>query len=237
MAIGRDFSRLEGILGYTFKNSSLIETALTHTSYTNEFKSKGINYKSNERLEFLGDAVLQIVISELLYNNFEKYDEGTLTKMRQHLVCQKTLAKIAAEINLSEYLNVGSGEEGTGCRNRPRIMANALEAVIGAIYKDATTNKAEYKTPILRLFYGEIEEAENMQKGDYKSILQKLVEKSGDDTLEYITEEEIGPDHDKSFTVVAKINSNVVGKGTAQRLKDAQMEAAKMALSLFGIEV
>lgn len=237
MAIGRDFSELENALGYSFKDISLIETALTHTSYANELKSKGISYKSNERLEFLGDAVLQIVISDLLYENFSKYDEGTLTKMRQHLVCQKTLAKIAAEINLPGYLNVGSGEEATGCRTRPRIMANAIEAVIAAIYKDAIASGEDYKLPIIKLFSGKIEEAENMQKGDYKSILQKLVEKSGEDTLEYITEEEIGPEHDKTFTVVAKINSNVVGKGSAGRLKDAQMAAAKMALSLFGIEV
>ena len=237
MAIGRDLQGLIGILGYKFSDISYLETALTHVSYANELKARGIEYKSNERLEFLGDAVLQIVISDLLYHNFDKCNEGTLTKMRQYLVCQKTLAKIASGLSLGDYINAGSGEEENGLRTRPRILANTTEAVVAAIYLDATASGKDYVAPILSLFGDEINNAATVQWGDYKSLLQMLVEKSGEDTLEYVTEETDGPEHDKVFTVVAKINSNEVGRGTAKRLKDAQMKAARTALSLFGINL
>ena len=137
MAIGKDIIALQGVLGYSFTDISYLELALTHSSYTNEQRARGINTSSNERLEFLGDAVLELVISEYLYSNFKKYREGALTKMRQSLVCEKTLSKIAAEISLGEYLNLGHGEENSDCRSRPKILADALEAVFGAIYLDA----------------------------------------------------------------------------------------------------
>ncbi len=237
MAIGKDIRGLIDAIGYEFSDVSYLETALTHVSYSNELKTRGVEYKSNERLEFLGDAVLQIVISDILYQNFDKCNEGTLTKMRQYLVCQKTLAKIASELSLGDYINVGSGEEENGLRTRPRILANTQEALVAAIYLDAKASNRDYVAPILSLFGDEINNAASVQWGDYKSLLQMLVEKSGDDTLEYITEETGGPEHDKIFTVVAKINSNEVGKGTAKRLKDAQMKAAAAALSLFGINL
>ena len=181
--------------------------------------------------------MLQIVISDLLYHNFDKCNEGTLTKMRQYLVCQKTLAKIAEWLSLGDYINAGAGEEENGLRTRPRILANTTEAVVAAIYLDATASGKDYVAPILSLFGDEINNAATVQWGDYKSLLQMLVEKSGEDTLEYVTEETDGPEHDKVFTVVAKINSNEVGRGTAKRLKDAQMKAARTALSLFGINL
>lgn len=237
MAIGKDLQGLIGILGYKFSDISYLETALTHVSYANELKARGIEYKSNERLEFLGDAVLQIVISDLLYHNFDKCNEGTLTKMRQYLVCQKTLAKIASGLSLGDYINAGSGEEDNGLRTRPRILANTVEAVVAAIYLDAIASDRDYVAPIISLFGDEINNAASVQWGDYKSLLQMLVEKSGEDTLEYVTEETDGPEHDKVFSVVAKINSNEVGRGTAKRLKDAQMMAAHAALSLFGINL
>ena len=235
MAIGADFAKLQEKIKYEFINLTNLEAAMTHTSYANEMRSKGVAYKSNERLEFLGDAVLQIVISDYLYKNFAKYNEGVLTKMRQYLVCQKTLSKIAAEINLGVHLNVGTGEESSGVRKRPRILANALEALIAAIYVDAKEHSRDYVSSIVSMFEAEIKNAESMQWGDYKTLLQTLVEKSGGDTLEYVVEDESGPEHAKCFTVVAKISGNEVGRGTAPRLKDAQMNAAKMALSLFGI--
>ena len=235
MAIGRDIRDLVNIIGYEFSDISYLEVALTHVSYSNEIKARGIEYKSNERLEFLGDAVLQIVISDILYHSFDKCHEGTLTKMRQYLVCQKTLAKIASELTLGDYINIGSGEEENGLRTRPRILANTAEALVAAIYLDARASGRDYVEPILSLFGDEISNAASVQWGDYKSLLQMLVEKSGEDTLEYVTEETDGPEHDKVFTVVAKINSNEVGRGTAKRLKDAQMKAAAAALSLFGI--
>ncbi len=237
MAIGKDIRTLLLSVGYEFSDISLLETALTHVSYTNELRGRGVEYKSNERLEFLGDAVLQIVISDILYHSFDKCNEGTLTKMRQYLVCQKTLAKIAAKFSLGDYINVGTGEEDSGLRRRPRILANTTEALVGAIYLDAKAASRDYVGPILKLFGDEIENAASVQSGDYKTLLQVLVEKSGGDVLEYVTEETDGPEHDKVFTVVAKINSNEVGRGSAKRLKDAQMMAAGAALSLFGIKV
>lgn len=237
MAIGKDFSKLLDIVGYKFTDVSRLETALTHVSYANELKAKGTAYKSNERLEFLGDAVLQIVISDVLYQSFDKCNEGTLTKMRQYLVCQKTLAKIADKLSLGDYINVGTSEEDSGIRRRPRILANTMEAIVAAVYLDAKATGGDYVTPILNLFGDEIKNAASVQWGDYKSLLQMLVEKSGNDILEYVTEETDGPEHDKVFTVVAKINSNEVGRGTAKRLKDAQMRAAAVALSLFGINL
>ena len=237
MAIGKDFTELLNRIGYHFSDISYLETALTHVSYSNELRARGVEYKSNERLEFLGDAVLQIVISDVLYHNFDKCNEGTLTKMRQYLVCQKTLAKIAERFSLGDYINIASAEEGSGLRRRPRILANTAEALVAAIYLDALASSRDYTAPVLSLFGDEIKNAASVQWGDYKSLLQMLVEKSGDDILEYVTEETDGPEHDKVFTVVAKINSNEVGKGTAKRLKDAQMGAAKEALSLFGINL
>ena len=237
MAIGKNISELIIALGYDFSDISYLETALTHISYSNELKLRGTGYKSNERLEFLGDAVLQIVISDLLYRTFDKCNEGTLTKMRQYLVCQKTLAKIAAGLSLGDYINIGTSEEDSGLRSRPRILANTVEAVVAAIYLDSKITGADYYEPISRMFADELNNAASVQWGDYKSLLQMLVEKSGDDILEYITEETEGPEHDKVFTVVAKINNNEVGRGSAKRLKDAQMRAAAVALSLFGINL
>ena len=178
---------------------------------------------------------MQIVISELLYDSYSKCNEGTLTKMRQYLVCQKTLARLAERYSLGEYLNVGAAEEENGLRERPRILANAAEALVGAIYLDANLSGRDFKAPILSLFGDEIAKAATVQWGDYKTLLQMLVEKSGGDILEYVTEQEEGPEHDKRFSVVAKINGNEVGRGSAKRLKDAQMQAAAGALSLFGI--
>ena len=225
MAIGKDISVLVKNIGYSFSDISYLDTALTHVSYSNELKAKGIEYKSNERLEFLGDAVLQIVISDILYRNFNKCNEGTLTKMRQYLVCQKTLAKIADKFSLGDYLNVGSGEEDNGLRHRPRILANTTEALVAAIYLDAKESGGDYLTPILGLFGDEINNAASVQWGDYKSLLQMLVEKSGDDTLEYVTEETDGPEHDKVFTVVA------YSSRTSARISSSELGASRESLA------
>lgn len=237
MAIGKEILQLQEKIGYEFFDIKNLETALTHSSYSNEQKSRGMNFLSNERLEFLGDAVLQIVISEYLFENYKTRAEGTLTKMRQHLVCEKTLSKIAAEINLGDYINLGRGEELTDCRNRPKVLADALEAVFAAIYLDAAISEGDYRKVILNLLSGEIEKASSMQKGDYKTLLQQLVEKDGASILEYVILEENGPEHDKTFTVAAKVNNNLVGTGSSKSKKDAEMQAAKMALQLFGVTV
>ena len=236
MAIGKDILELENRIGYKFQDIQYLETALTHASYANEQKAHGHNFSSNERLEFLGDAVLQIVISKFLFDNY-KYAEGTLTKMRQYLVCEKTLSKIAAEISLGEFINLGRGEELTDCRNRPKVLADALEALIAAIYIDSGAEEAAYTNVVLSLFSDEIENSVSNQKGDYKTLLQQLIEKDGASTLEYVVTNQEGPEHDKIFTVVAKVNNNVVGNGTSKSKKEAEMQAAKMALLLFGVSI
>ena len=238
MAIGKDLFILCDKIGYSFKDSSYLENALTHSSFANERKSRGISYPSNERLEFLGDAVLQIVVSEYLYKNFKSYTEGVLTKIRQYLVCEKTLAKIAASIDLGDYIHIGRGEENNGCRTNPKILADTLEALVGAIYLDSDSfSCGDAKSIVIALFEKEFEKAGDMQSQDYKTMLQQLVEKDGASVLEYFTVEQTGPEHRKIFKVEARVNNNIVGVGEAGTKKDAEMLAAKAALSLFGFSI
>jgi ribonuclease-3 len=236
MAIGKELSLLEKKIGYIFCDIKNLQTAMTHSSYSNEQKSKGLNYPSNERFEFLGDAVLEIVISEYLFVNYADRSEGVLTKMRQHLVCEKTLSKIAADLNVGEYLNVGKGEENNGCRNRPKVLADALEALVAAVYLDSVeSDSAAHERVILSLFHSFFDELSDSFDGDYKTKLQQLVEKDGAARLEYVVISEDGPEHEKLFSVVAKVNNNIVGKGEGQNKKEAEMKAAKAALKLFGV--
>ena len=234
MAIGKSFVDLCGSLGYDFSDQSLIENALTHSSYSNEYRSRGLALPSNERLEFLGDAVLELVISEHLYHLYKKSSEGKLSKMRQSLVCEKTLAKVASSLSLGDYLHLGNGEE-ADCRTRPKVLADALEAVIGAVYLDSRSKGSdEYKGLILKLFADEINESALTDGQDCKSLLQQFVEKDGS-ILRYVLKDEVGPAHNRKFTVVATVNNNTVGVGTSGTKKDAEMLAAREALELFGI--
>ena len=237
MAIGKNIFELEKMLGYSFSDPTYLENALTHSSYTNEQRTRGISVKSNERLEFLGDAILGAVVSEYLYTNYRKYREGALTKMRQRVVCEQTLAKIASGVSLGDYLNLGNGEETNGCRNSQKVLADALEAVIAAMYLDAKASNKEYKNAVISLFKDEIASIAGVQNTDYKTLLQQLVEQDGTSVLEYRIIEETGPEHNKAFTVAALVNNNEVGRGTANKKQKAQMQAAKAALSLFGVQV
>ena len=238
MSIGKEFLELESVIGYSFADAKLLEIALTHSSYSNEKKNQGMTFSSNERLEFLGDAVLQIVVSEYLFEKYKHHSEGALTKMRQFLVCEKTLSKIAAEINIGQYIHLGRGEEFTDCRRRPKVLADTIEALFGAMYLDSiSTNSTQYKEVILSLLEKEIINSSSMQKGDYKTLLQQLVEKDGAAVLEYEVVEESGPEHDKVFTVVARVNNNEFGRGIAKSKKDAEMKAARIALELFGVSL
>ena len=237
MAIGKDVFELQEKIQYSFKDTSYLDSALTHSSYTNEMRVRGIKADSNERLEFLGDAVLQLVISQHLFDSYTKYREGALTKMRQQLVCEKTLAKIAQSIDLGSYINLGNGEEATDCRRRPKILADALEALIAAVYLDSIAFGSDtYKSVILCLFADEIEGSAK-QKTDAKTKLQQLAEQDGSAILEYRVLCESGPDHNKRFTVAAFINNNEVGRGEGRTKKLAEMQAAKMALKLFGVSL
>lgn len=237
MAIGKDITELSARVGYLFKDISYLELALTHSSYTNEQRSRGISLPSNERLEFLGDAVLQLVVSEYLYSNFKKHREGALTKMRQSLVCEKTLAKIGAELKIGEYLNLGHGEELTDCRKRPKVLADAIEALIGAVYLDCGADSDAFRRVIFDLYSEEFSSLNLGQHTDYKTRLQQLVEQDGASLLEYRVIETSGPEHNKTFSVAAFINNNLVGQGKAGSKKDAEMLAAKAALELFGVSI
>lgn len=236
MSVGQDIIELQNLIGYRFRELSFLERAMTHSSFSNERRAKGMNIHSNERLEFFGDSILEMIISEYLYNAYSDNGEGALTKMRQYLVCEKTLSKLAERLNIGAYLNLGRGEELARLRQRPKVLADAFEALIAAVYLDAGDDGYEQaKNMILALFKDEIHNARDMQRGDYKTLLQQLVEKDGASILEYVTVSESGPEHDKLFSVVAKINNNIVGRGTASTKKDAEMLSAKEALSLFGV--
>lgn len=237
MAIGKDVLELQKKISYKFSDVSYLDVALTHSSYTNEMRTRGIKAESNERLEFLGDAVLELVISEYLYSNYSKHREGALTKLRQQLVCEKALAKIATKINIGEYINLGNGEEGADCRIRPKILADCLEALIGAVYLDSIARGSdEYKRVVIELFDDELN-SNNLAITDYKTRLQQLIEQDGSSMLEYHVIGEEGPEHKKIFTIACIVNNNEVGRGCATNKKAAEMIAAKMALELFGVVV
>ena len=235
MALGKDTLLLQDKLFYKFHDVSLLDAAVTHSSYTNEMRQRGMKALSNERLEFLGDAILQLVISEHLYKSFSNHREGALTKMRQQLVCEKTLCKIANSISLGDYINLGNGEELSDLRKGAKVLADALEALIAAIYLDCVARESEeYKQIVLSLFADEIK-ASAKKKTDLKTRLQQLVEQDGSALLEYRIIVEEGPEHNKSFTVAAFVNNNEVGRGKGRTKKLAEMQAAKVALMLFGV--
>lgn len=220
----------EKILGYTFKDKNLLHTALSHSSYANENRKSRC---SNERLEFLGDSVLSIVVSQYLFEHFKNLPEGELTKIRASLVCEKSLHVFAKEIKLGDYLLLGKGEENTGGRTRPSILADAFEAVIAAIYLDGGLEPA--RKHILRFVPEDIETLrKSVGFSDYKTMLQEVVQKNPEEKIEYNMVEQSGPDHNKAFTVQVCLNSNVIGTGTGRCKKDAEQLAAKEALELMG---
>lgn len=229
---------LEKTIGYKFNNKSVIKTALTHSSYSNEQRSHGKKIKCEhyERLEFLGDSVLSLIISEYIYEKFKCSPEGYLTKVRAAVVCSKTLVKLAKAIDLGAYLLLGRGEEETG-RTKPKILENAFEALLAAIYIDSEHSKATVAAFLLPLMIPEIEDAsQNRINRDYKTALQQFVQANGRERLEYVHVSESGPDHAKIFKVEVRLNSNVIGQGTGSTWKEAEQEAAKRACDLFDIK-
>ncbi len=237
MAIGREVLELCDSLGYTFSDISYLECAVTHSSYVNEQRSRGIRLVSNERMEFLGDAVLELLVSEHIYKNYKKYAEGKLSVLRRHIVCERSLARLASDLNLGEYLHLGNGEE-VDCRQQPRVLADAMEAVIGAIYLDSlSVGSDRYREVILRLLEPLFEDNARRVAPDYKTALQQLIEQDGSATLEYRTVHTDGPEHAKRFTVEVRVNNNLVGMGEGKTIKAAQMSAAFSALKLFGVDV
>ncbi len=218
------FLKLESVIGYTFQNKQLLKQAMTHSSYSNEHRLSKIS--NNERLEFLGDAVLEIVSSDFLYHKYPNMPEGELTKLRASMVCEPTLALCAADINLGSYLLLGKGEEATGGRNRDSIVSDAMEALIGAIYEDG--GFASAKEFIYNYILNDVKDKQLFY--DSKTILQEIVQREYKDPLEYELLGENGPDHDKIFEVCVKIGDRVIGTGSGRTKKSAQQKAAYEAI-------
>lgn len=221
---------LEKIIGYKFKNPKLLVEALTHSSYANEQKGKKI--KCNERLEFLGDSVLSIVVSDYIFKNFTSIPEGDLTKLRASLVCEKSLFLFAKKIDLGNYLILSKGEKNSGGATRASILSDAFEAVIAAIYLDGGIESA--KKHILNFIIPELENHKTTAFKDYKTTLQEIIQKNPGEHLEYFLISESGPDHNKHFVVEVHLNSNVIGKGGGKSKKEAEQQAAREALELMG---
>ena len=233
MAAGRPIDELTKHTGYRFKDPALLQVAMTHSSFTNECRKDAV-LPCNERMEFLGDAVLQILVSDHLYTAFSDCAEGYLTKQRQNLVCEHTLAALARKISLGDFLILGKGEEQNGGRDQDSILADAFEALLAAIYLDTGHDLDFLKIFVLSLLREEIEKCTRANLGDYKTRLQQLVQQAGHDKLHYIVVRESGPDHKKQFEVQALLNSNVIGEGKGFSKKEAEQSAARAALSLFG---
>lgn len=219
----------EKVIDYKFNNRDLLFEALSHSSFANESKHR---YRSNERLEFLGDSVLSIVVSDYLFENFTDIPEGELTKTRATLVCEKALYNFGSRINLGSYIMLGKGEEIAGGRERPSIIADAFEAVIAAIYLDGGMEAA--KRHIMRFLPSDVLGAAAEAYDDYKTILQEIIQRNPEERVEYRLVSESGPDHNKSFTVRVMLNSNIIGEGTAHSKKSAEQLAAREALRLMG---
>ena len=223
---------LEENLRYEFKNKKLLINALTHSSYANEARD-GVS--SNERLEFLGDSVLSIVVSEYIYKEFNNLPEGELTKLRASLVCEKSLCQFSRELDLGKYLRLGKGEDKGGGRERDSILADAFEAVLAAMYLDGGFNMA--KNHVMRFIKNELKHTDDEVFKDYKTALQEIIQRNPEESVTYILKSESGPDHDKVFEVEVRLNSNTIGKGMGKNKKQAEQSAAKEALRLMGMEI
>ena len=223
-------TEFENVIGYSFHNPALLETAFTHSSFRNEKKMTG---DCNERLEFLGDSVLGVISAEYFYRNLNHLPEGEMTKRRAACVCEKSLCGFAKEIDLGKYILLGKGEEHSGGRNRPSILADCFEAVIAAIYLDGGLQAAEnFVLPFLKRAAMVVPKL-----NDYKTTLQEIIQKNPDEHLTYILVGESGPDHCKSFEVEVRLNSNIIGSGIGASKKAAEQDAARKALELMGVKV
>lgn len=234
-------AELEEIIGYTFNDKGYLWNALTHSSFSNECRSQKKNVSSNERLEFLGDSVLSIVVSRHIFKTLSFEQEGELTKIRAFAVCEDALYQFARSIELGEYMALGKGEEKTDGRHRKSILADATEALIAAIYLDSDRTLDAVEPLIMRVALPRIEEILKVFKSggskNYKGSLQQIVQNSKGDVLEYEYVSESGPDHNKTFTMRVKLNSNVIGVGSGRSKQEAEQAAAREALKLFGENV
>ena len=239
MAISLDV--LQERIGYRFGNVSYLERAITHSSYSNETGARNHHLLCNERLEFLGDSVLSLVVSNYLYTHFSEYPEGTLTRIRSAVVCEAALASFAERIGLGEFLLLGRGEAQNGGAEKPAILADAFEALLAAIYLDAGAEDgmqavASFLLPLVKSAIDALPEMGDVRI-DSKSRLQEFIQQDREqkEVLEYRLVGESGPDHNKTFTVDLYLGANCIGSGKGHSKKAAEQAAAKAALSLFGL--
>lgn len=229
----RELNLLEERIQVVFKDKKYLRKSMTHKSYANENRHEHV--KDNERLEFLGDAILDLIISEQIFREHPDYPEGELAKMRAVVVSAPTLARIAKRIELGRYLLLGKGEEMTGGRERDSILSDAFEALVGAIYLDQGLEVTrKFIMTYLRDEIATVERGEHMQ--DYKTLLQEVIQKKSNTRPLYRVIDEVGPDHNKQFTVQVEYKSRVIGVGTGQSKKEAQQRAAADAISKFDEE-
>jgi len=230
---------LQERIGYKFENEELLVRALTHSSHSNESGLKNHHIYCNERLEFLGDSVLSIITSNYLYKKFAECPEGELTRMRAEVVCERALSGYAEKIELGKCLLLGVGEEKNNGRQRKSILADAFEALLAAIYLDAgesgMTTVEKFLLPFISEEIDKIGKS-NGFNGDPKTLLQQFVQQAEGDFLEYVVVGASGPDHMKIFSVEAKLNSNVIGRGTGRSKREAEQNAAREALALFSVD-
>ncbi len=234
-----DLMRLEQKIGYRFRNKQLLYEALTHTSYSNEVRFDKAKYKkaspegnrNNERMEFLGDSVLNLIITNHLYDMGEKHSEGELSRIRSTIVCEKSLRMTADTFGLSAFLFLGKGEERTGGRTRDSIIADAMEALIGAVYLDSGFESA--KEFVIKHMLFIIKDAmQGKLFKDYKTQYQELVQKAGEKRIEYQVINEEGPDHNKRFTVSLFLDGEHISVGNGRSKKEAEQNAAKEAIAI-----
>ncbi len=223
-----DMQKFQQAIDYPFQNEDLLRQALTHSSYANEHHLP--KHGDNERLEFLGDAVLEIITSDFLYREHPDWSEGEMSKTRAGIVCEQTLAHCTRALDLGRYLLLGKGEEQTGGRRRESVLSDAFEAVIGAIYLDGGIDSAE--TFIYRFVLNDLEHTQMFF--DSKTILQEIVQGRDLGELEYVLVEESGPDHDKSFVMDACIGGERKGRGEGHTKKAAEQEAAYQTILMLG---
>lgn len=222
---------LEEKIGYRFKNQTYLLIALTHSSFSNERRSR-ILYEHNERQEFLGDSVLSLIVSRHLFSDHQTFQEGVLTKLRASSVCAEALFEYAQEIQLGSYMLLNHGLEEAGGRNQKNILADCFEALIAALYLDGGFELAEaFVLRFARERFSRLLEGGRIRDDDYKSLLQEKVQTSPGEKVEYRLIGETGPDHNKEFTVEVLLNSNSIGKGVGRSKREAEQEAARAALS------
>ena len=220
-----DFTKLEKSIGYTFKNKQLLKKALMHTSYAYEKQ-----LESNEKLEFLGDSILEYISSKYIYNNYSNLKEGEMTKVRAEVVCENSLYNVAKSHNFSDFILIGKSEANTGGNQKPAILADSIEATIAAIYFDGGLEEAE-KFIINNLKNAIEKSTKHVGMKDFKTVLQEKLQENGDVVIKYSVIKEEGPDHAKTFTVKVEVNGKELAIGVGKTKKHAEMNAAEKALN------